>query len=144
MDIIRKSEAEWKGDLTTGEGMLKLGSKAFEGPYSFKGRTTSETKQTNPEELIAAAHAGCFTMALSAGLTKAGHPPTSIHSSADVHLQIGNDGIAISQIDLATEATVPGMTEEQFKKIAEDAKNNCPVSKALAAVKINFIAKFNK
>lgn len=144
MDLIRKAEAEWKGDLTNGEGMLKLGSKAYEGPYSFKGRTSAESKQTNPEELIGAAHAGCFTMALSALLSKAGHPPTSIHTTAGVHLAMAADGIAISEIDLATEASVPGITEEEFMKFAEDAKRNCPVSKALAAVKINFTAKFNK
>lgn len=141
MDLIRKSEAEWNGDLMNGTGVIKLGSKAYEGPYSFKGRTSAESKQTNPEELIGAAHAGCFSMALSAGLSKAGHSPTSIHTTAGVHLAMGADGISIPEIDLSTEASVPGLTQEDFMKFAEEAKKTCPVSKALSAVKINFTAK---
>lgn len=142
MNIVRTSEAKWKGDLMSGEGFLALGSKAYEGPYSFKGRTSEQSAQTNPEELIAAAHAGCFTMQLSALLTKAGHPPEHIHSTAKVHLDSVGDGFAITQIDLRTEAKVPGMIEEEFLKLAEMAKTICPVSKALAAVKIDFRASY--
>ncbi len=141
MGIVRTSEAEWKGDLTSGQGTITLGSKAFSGPYSFKGRTSAEVNpQTNPEELIGAAHAGCFTMQLSALLSKDGHPPESIHSTAKVHLDSDAGGFTISQIDLQTEAKVPGITAEEFNKYAETAKKICPVSKALAAVKIEFKA----
>lgn len=140
MNIVRISEAKWKGDLMSGEGFIKFGSKAYEGPYSFKGRTADSSSQTNPEELIAAAHAGCFTMQLSALLTKAGYPPEHIHSTAKVHLDSDASGFSITQIDLQTEAKVPGMFKEEFIRIAEEAKRICPVSKALAAVKIEFKA----
>jgi osmotically inducible protein OsmC len=140
MGIIRESRAEWQGDLMSGQGELKFGSKAYEGPYSFKGRTDQVSAQTNPEELIAAAHAGCFSMQLSALLSQAGHPPEFIHSTAKVHLDPEGKGFVISQIDLSTEAKVPGLTAEQFKELAETAKQVCPVSKALAAVKIDFKA----
>lgn len=142
MGVIRESQVEWKGDLASGEGQIKLGSKAFEGPYSFKSRTADNSPQTNPEELIAAAHAGCFSMQLSALLTQAGHPPEIIRSKAKVHLDPEGKGFKISQIDLETEAKVPGMTAEEFTEHAENAKKNCPVSKALAAVKIEFKSKF--
>lgn len=140
MNIIRKSEAEWKGDLMSGEGFIKLGSRAYEGPYSYKSRTTDQSPQTNPEELIGAAHAGCFSMALSAILTKAEHPPQQIRTIAKVHLESDANGFFISAIDLETEANVPGLTAEEFQKYAEDAKQNCPVSKALKAVPLNFKA----
>jgi osmotically inducible protein OsmC len=142
MGIVRESQAEWKGDLPTGEGQIKFGSKAYEGPYSFKGRTADSSPQTNPEELIAAAHAGCFSMQLSALLTQAGHPPEVIRSKAKVHLDPDGKGFKISQIDLETEAKVPGMTAEQFTELAETAKKSCPVSKALAAVTIQFKSTF--
>lgn len=144
MEIVRKSEAKWMGDVMNGAGTIELGSHAFSGPYSFKGRTTDQSPQTNPEELIGAAHAGCFSMALSAILSKAGTPPKEIHTTAKVHLSSNNDGFYISAIDLQTEASVPGITEEVFLQHAENAKKNCPVSKALAAVPINFTATFIK
>jgi osmotically inducible protein OsmC len=140
MGIVRESQAEWKGDLASGEGTIKFGSKAYEGPYSFKGRTAENSPQTNPEELIGAAHAGCFSMQLSALLTQAGHPPEVIRSKAKVHLDPDGKGFKISQIDLETEAKVPGLTAEQFAEHAEHAKHGCPVSKALAAVNITFKA----
>ena len=140
MTVIRKSEAEWKGDLLSGEGVIKLGSKAYEGPYSFKERSAAQSSVTNPEELIGAAHAGCFSMQLSALLTKAGHPPQSIHSIAQVSLDSDDSGFFISKINLTTEAKVPGISQEEFNKIAETAKNICPISKALAATKIEFKA----
>ncbi|MDR3478630.1 MAG: OsmC family peroxiredoxin [Gammaproteobacteria bacterium] len=140
MSVVRISEAEWKGDLMSGEGVIKLGSKAYEGPYSFKSRTAESSPQTNPEELIGAALAGCFSMQLSALLTKAGHPPESIHSTAKVHMSMDANGISVSEIDLETEAKVPGMNSDEFTKTAETAKTICPISKALSALKINFKA----
>lgn len=132
---IRKAEAEWKGGLKDGKGNLKLGSGAFEGPYSFRDRFEDGTN-TNPEELIGAAHAGCFSMALSADLTAAGKPPERIHTVASVTLEKEADGFAITKIDLVTEAKVPGLTAAEFQQRAEGAKKNCPVSKALAGTQI--------
>ena len=142
MSVVRESQAEWKGDLQNGTGQIKFGSKAYEGPYSFKGRTAESSPQTNPEELIGAAHAGCFSMQLSAMLTQAGHPPEVIRSRAKVHLDPDGKGFKISQIELETEAKVPGMTEAEFTELALAAKNSCPVSKALGAVTIEFKSKF--
>jgi osmotically inducible protein OsmC len=141
MAVVRQSEAEWKGDLESGKGMLKLGSKAYEGPYSFKSRTADNSPETNPEELIAAAHAGCFSMQLAAMLTKIGHAPDSIHSTAKVYFGPDGEGFAISKIELNTEVKVSGLSEEEFTKTAERAKASCPVSKALSAVKIDFKSK---
>jgi len=136
---IRKAEAEWKGGLKDGKGNLKLGSGAFEGPYSFRDRFEDGTN-TNPEELIGAAHAGCFSMALSADLTAAGKPPERIHTVASVSLEKVADGFAITKIDLVTEAKVPGLTAAEFQQRAEGAKKNCPVSKALAGTQITLKA----
>lgn len=140
MGIIRRAEALWKDDLMNGKGSIKLGSGAYEGPYSFKERTSEKSSQTNPEELIGAAHAGCFSMALSALLTKAKHPPKKIHSTAKVHLDSEDEGFVISEIELETEADVPGLTSDEFQQHAEKAKETCPVSKALKAVPIKFKA----
>ena len=141
MANIREATAVWKGDLMSGEGIISFGSKALEGPYSFKARTAEQQgKQTNPEELIGAAHSGCFTMALAAELTKAGFPPDTINTVAKVHLDVKPGNIAISQIDLETKAKIPGITADKFQEIAKGAKENCPVSKALAAVKITLNA----
>jgi osmotically inducible protein OsmC len=137
MGIVRESKAEWRGDLKSGSGELKLGSKAYEGPYSFKGRTTDGSPETNPEELIAAAHAGCFSMQLSALLSQAGHPPEVIRTSSKVHLDPEGKGFVISQIELSTELKVTGMNAEDAQENFEHAKN-CPVSKALASVKIDY------
>lgn len=119
---------------------MKLGSGAFDGPYSFESRMESGTG-TNPEELIGAAHAGCFSMALSAALSQAGHPPKRIHTTAAVHFGKVEGGFAITGIDLATEAEVPGLDAAEFQKAAEGAKSGCPVSKALSGTKINLSAK---
>jgi osmotically inducible protein OsmC len=129
----RRAEAEWRGDLKQGGGRLKLGSGAFEGAYTFRDRF-EDGAGTNPEELLGAAHAGCFSMALSAGLTAAGHPPTRIHTTATVHIDKVGEGFAITKIELVTEGAVPGIDEAAFKSQAETAKAGCPVSKALAAV----------
>jgi len=136
----RVSDAEWKGDLKSGAGKVRLGSGAFEGQYSFNSRF-AEGVGTNPEELIAAAHAGCFSMALSAALTEAGHPPERIHTSAKIHFGPVTGGFAISKIDLTTEASVPGIDAATFSKIATGAKEGCPVSKALSALEITLDAK---
>jgi osmotically inducible protein OsmC len=129
----RQSEAQWSGDLKQGKGTMKLGSGAFEGPYSFKSRM-EDGSGTNPEELLAAAHAGCFSMALSAMLSGAGHIPTRVHTVAKVTFDPVPGGFAITKINLSTEAQVPGLDDAGFQKIAQDAKKGCPVSKALAAV----------
>jgi lipoyl-dependent peroxiredoxin len=137
---IRQSSAIWNGNLKEGKGTIKLGSGAFEGQYSFGTRFESG-KGTNPEELIAAAHAGCFSMALSAGLGKAGITPDSIQTTAKVNLEKQGEGFAITRIDLVCDAKIPDIEPAVFKKHAEDAKANCPVSKALAGTKISLDAR---
>lgn len=138
--IIRKSKAEWKGDLKTGAGSIAFGSGAYTGPYSFQSRFESGTG-TNPEELIAAAHSGCYSMAFSFALQLAGLAPQRVHTTASVKLEpAAGGGFSITAIDLVTEAVVPGIADEQFQAIAADAKENCPVSKALAAVPISLRA----
>lgn len=127
---VRNSKATWTGTLREGNGVMKLGSGAYEGAYTWASRFADE-KGTNPEELVGAAHAGCFSMFLSALLTKAEFPPTVINTSAVVHL---GDGPTITKIELITEAEVPGIEGDQFAEIAAQAKANCPISKALAAV----------
>ncbi len=137
----RKAEAEWEGNLTEGSGRLKLGSGAFDGPYSFKSRFEEGQSATNPEELIGAAHAGCFTMALTAQLTRAGQPPTRVHTTAQVKLEKVGEAFSITRIDLNTEAEIPGIDDAAFQRFAADAKQNCPVSKALAGTEITLTAK---
>ena len=136
----RKSEAEWNGTLREGSGRMKLGSGAFEGKYSFASRF-EQGGGTNPEELIAAAHAGCFSMALSAGLGKAGITPTRISTDAKVNFEKVGDGFSITRIDLVTEGDVPGIDEATFIEHAENAKKGCPISRALGAVEITLTAK---
>jgi osmotically inducible protein OsmC len=135
----RKGSAEWKGGLKDGRGSLSLGSGAFEGSYSF-GSRFEQGKGTNPEELIGAAHAACFSMALAAALGKAGHDPKRVSTTAKVDLDMG-EGPRISTITLETEADVPGIDEDEFQQQAEGAKQNCPVSKALAGVEIRLDAR---
>ena len=132
---VRTAAAQWNGDLFHGQGTVKLGSGAFEGNYSFKSRM-EDGAGTNPEELLGAAHAGCFSMALSAGLAGAGHVPDYVHTSAKVYFDKQGEGFAITKIELTTEAKVPGLSPEEFQTQAEGAKKNCPVSKALAATEI--------
>jgi len=138
---IRSAEGEWKGNLVEGNGTVKLGSGAYEGPYSFLSRF-EDGKGTNPEELIAAAHAGCFSMALSHSLSEAGFKPTRVKTEAKVHLNKVEGGFAITAIDLETEAEIPGIDEKTFQEKADATKTGCPVSKALSAVsQINLKAK---
>lgn len=140
--ITRSAEAHWNGDVMKGTGTVKLGSGAFEGQYSFNTRF-ADGVGTNPEELIGAAHAGCFSMALSGVLTRAGTPPTHIHTTAKVSLDKTDAGFVISKILLTTEAEGPGIDAETFLAKATEAKLNCPVSKALAGVEIQLEAKLN-
>lgn len=136
----RNAEAVWEGDLKSGKGSVSLGSGAYKGPYSFQSRFESGSG-TNPEELIAAAHAGCFSMALSHALAQAGHPPRRVHTTAKVHLEKTAEGFAIPRIDLVTEADVPGLDAAAFQQQAEQAKRNCPVSKVLAGAQITLDAR---
>ena len=137
----RKAEAEWEGNLAEGAGKLKVGSGAFEGPYSFKSRFEDGQTATNPEELIGAAHAGCFTMALTAQLSRAQVTPKRIHTTANVKLEKVGEAFSITSIALETEAEIPGIDDATFQKYANDAKTNCPVSKALAGTEISLNAR---
>jgi len=136
----RKAEAEWEGNLAEGRGRLKVGSGTFEGPYSFKSRFEEEAA-TNPEELLGAAHAGCFTMALTAALSRAQIKAKRIHTEARVKLEKIGEAFAITQIELETEAEVPGIADAAFQQYAQGAKENCPLSKALASTPISMTAK---
>jgi len=136
----RRAQAEWKGGLRDGEGEIALESGAFRGPYSFKSRFESGGG-TNPEELVGAAHAGCFTMALTAALQQAGRTPVRIRTEAAVRLDKVGDGFTITRIDLRTEGQVPGIDSATFQAIAEKAKAVCPLSKALTGTQIHLEAK---
>jgi osmotically inducible protein OsmC len=138
----RSSTAVWEGDIQAGNGTMKIGSGAWEGAYSFKSRF-EDGKGTNPEELIAAAHAGCFSMALSGALTRAGNPPKRIETTAKVALEKTDAGFRIPRIQLETKASVPGIDNGKFQEIAEQAKQNCPVSKVLAGAEITLSAKLS-
>ncbi len=131
---VRKANAIWEGGLRNGQGLMKLQSQAFEGPYSFPSRF-EEGPGTNPEELIAAAHAGCFSMALAASLEREGFTPKRVSTEARVHLEMVEGKATITRIDLVTEAEVPGITPDRFQEIAQAAKEGCPVSRALGALK---------
>ena len=146
MKFTRKAEADWNGSIMEGKGKVKLGSGAFEGAYSFKSRFSDdeEQKATNPEELIAAAHAGCFTMALSGNLGKAGYTPKNIHTTANVKIEKEGDGFVIPNIDLTTEAEVDDIEDDEFQKIAEETKKTCPVSQVLSGAEISLDAKLKK
>lgn len=130
---VRSAEATWNGGLREGNGTMRMASGAYEGQYSFSSRFEEDTG-TNPEELIAAAHAGCFSMALSGALERAGYPPERVSTTARVHLDRGESGFRIARIHLETEAVVPGIDESAFQQEAEGAKKGCPVSQALGAV----------
>lgn len=137
---VRTANAEWKGNLQAGDGRIELGSGAFSGSYSFESRF-EQGDGTNPEELIAAAHAGCFSMALAHGLSSAGFKPEKIATTAKVHIEKAEGAFVIPRIELETEADVPGIDEETFRQQAETAKHGCPVSKALAGPEITLSAR---
>lgn len=136
----RKAEAQWKGNLREGAGTLSLESGAYKGPYTFRSRFEDE-KATNPEELIGAAHAGCFTMAITAALSRESITATRIHTTAAVTLETGASGVSITRIDLVTRADIPGIDATKFEAVAQAAKQNCAVSKALSSVTITLDAK---
>jgi osmotically inducible protein OsmC len=140
MKFTRKAEADWNGGIMDGKGNLKLESGAFEGAYSFQSRFGDDTKSTNPEELIAAAHAGCFTMALTGNLGRAGYSPTNVHTTASVKIEKQGDGFVIPNIDLETVAEVEGIEDEEFQQIAEKTKETCPVSQVLKGAEISLKA----
>lgn len=140
---VNVAHAVWNGDLMKGSGQLSARTQAFDLPYSLKSRVEN-TAATNPEELIAAAHAGCFSMMMAALLTQAGTPPTTIKTSARVHQEQVEGAFVITRIELETEGTVPGLDEKKFLEVAENAKANCPVSRALAGgPQISLKATFN-
>lgn len=143
-DMIRKSTAVWRGDALHGSGALTTQSEAFhDQPYSFRTRFESEDGKagTNPEELLAAAHAGCYAMAVSFALTEAGHPPTELRATAAVDLSKVDEAFTIKTIALELEARVPELDAARFLAIAEAAKKGCPISKALAATPITLAAR---
>ncbi|MFP4663289.1 MAG: OsmC family protein [Bacteroidales bacterium] len=133
---IHKSSAKWNGNLPEGSGKMIVGGGAWEGNFSFKSRF-EDGKGTSPEELIAAAHAGCFSMAFSNALDDAGFKPISVDTEATASLEQVDGGFAITKIKLTSKGKAEGINKKQFENIAEDAKNNCPVSKALKGVDIS-------
>lgn len=135
---VRRANAVWEGDLQKGKGTMSFGS--FKGPYSFASRFR-QGDGTNPEELIGAAHAGCFAMELSHELAQKGHAPDRIAATAEVSLEKQGEGFAITSVQLSVEGVVPGVDEREFLKVAEEAGKNCPVSRALAGVQVSVTAK---
>jgi osmotically inducible protein OsmC len=135
----RHAEAIWEGNLREGKGKLELGSGAFQGMYSYPSRF-EDGDGTNPEELLGAAHAGCFSMAFANALDRAGYPPEKIHTTAKVHFEKLKQGFTIVKIDLKTEALVPGVDESTFLELADGSKKNCPISRALNVPKITLEA----
>ena len=131
--VTRSASAVWEGTLKDGKGQMSLGSGAFQGAYTFASRFENGPG-TNPDELLGAAYAGCFSQALSLGLTEAGHPPKRITTEAAVRLEKGDDGFSITQITLKTTGVVPGIDDDTFRKHAEKAKDGCPVGKALQGI----------
>lgn len=137
---IRHANAVWQGNLKEGAGNMKLGSGLFEGPFTYASRF-EEGDGTNPDELVGAALAGCYSMFLSALLSGDNHTPTRIDTDATVHLDQVEGAPAITTIELSVEAEAPGVDEDEFQEYAENAKNGCPVSKALAGVEIKLSAE---
>ena len=140
---VRSATAEWNGNLMEGRGHITGQSKAISVDYDWRSRS-ADGANTNPEELIAAAHAGCYSMALSHGLAQAGSPPVRIRTTAKVHFDKQESGFAITRIELDTEAVVPGIDDAAFQQQAEAAKKNCPVSRALASVEIALSARLGE
>jgi len=130
---VRNGSAEWQGDLQSGSGSVTVGDGVFEGQYSFASRF-EEGSGTNPEQLIAAAHAACFSMALSNILSQAGHPPESVNTTARIQLRNVDGAPTLTRVDLDTEGKVPGVDEQRFQEYATQAKEQCPVSRALAGI----------
>src|SRR5579862_2883200 len=137
---VRTASAVWEGDLKSGKGTMKLATGAYNGQYSFSSRFENGTG-TNPEELIAGAHAGCFSMAFSNGLAKAGFTPKRVSTTAGVTLEKVGEGFKITTIQLTTEGDVPGIDDAKFQEIAEGAKKNCPVSQLVTGANVVLTAK---
>ena len=141
-DIVRAASVHWEGDISRGKGTITAESGYVTAGYSF-GTRFSGDPGTNPEELLAASHAACFTMAVSLALTRAGHPPAAIDTTARVHLRREGPGFDVPLIELNTTATAPGLDADEFQKLAKAAKESCPISVALRAVEIQLTAKLN-
>ena len=141
-DITRTASVHWEGDVSRGKGTITAESGYVTADYSF-GTRFSGDPGTNPEELLAAAHAACFTMALSLALTRDGHPPASIDTKASVLLRRDDQSVMIPKINLTTTVTAPGVDPEEFQRLAKGAKQNCPISRALNAVEIELEARLN-
>ena len=130
--VTRTAQASWQGDLAEGGGRIGVSSGAYEGPFTLRARVEDMERSTNPEELIGAAHAGCFTMSLANLLSESGYPPADLETTARVRLEQLDIGFAITKIELDTEGDVPGVDADTFAKLAQQAKDTCPVSRALA------------
>ena len=140
--VTRSADASWQGTVPEGGGRIALGSGAFEGPFTLKARMEAVERATNPEELVGAAQAGCFTMSLASLLSDAGHPPAELKTSAKVRLeQLDTGGFSITQIALETVGDVPGVGQDEFLRLAEQAKATCPVSRALAGTAVTVTAR---
>ncbi len=139
--VTRTAEASWQGDLPDGGGRIGVGSGAYEGPFTLRARVDDVERSTNPEELIGAAHAGCFTMSLANLLSESGHPPADLNTTAHVRLEQLDTGFTITKIELQTTGEVPGVDADTFAKLAQQAKDTCPVSRALAGTEITLEAR---
>jgi osmotically inducible protein OsmC len=140
--VTRSAQASWQGTVSDGGGRIALGSGAFEGPLTLKARIDDVERTTNPEELIGAAEAGCYTMSLANLLEEDGHPPTDLRTTARVRLEQGESGgFSITQIALETVGDVPGVDAGRFSRLAEQAKATCPVSRALAGTEVTLQAR---
>ena len=139
--VTRTAKASWQGDLAEGGGRIGVGSGAYEGPFTLRARVEDVERSTNPEELIGAAHAGCFTMSLANLLSESGHPPADLQTTAKVRLEQLDTGFAITNIALDTVGDVPGVDADTFARLAQQAKDTCPVSRALAGTEITLEAR---
>jgi lipoyl-dependent peroxiredoxin len=139
--VVRSSQASWQGTVPDGGGRIALGSGAFEGPFTLRARVEDVERATNPEELIGAAEAGCYTMSLANLLSEAGHPPDDLQTTARVTLEQLESGFSITKIELTTVGSVAGVDERRFVQLAERAKATCPVSRALAGTEIKLEAR---
>jgi lipoyl-dependent peroxiredoxin len=143
--VVRTAQASWQGTVPEGGGRIGLGSGAFEGPFTLRARVEDVERATNPEELIGAGEAGCFTMSLASLLSDAGHPPADLRTTARVQLeQLDTGGFQISRIQLRTVGEVPGIDADRFASMAEQAKATCPVSRALAGTEITVEATLSE
>jgi lipoyl-dependent peroxiredoxin len=134
--VVRSAEASWRGTVADGGGRIGVGSGAYEGPFTLRARMEDVERSTNPEELIGAGEAGCFTMSLANLLSEAGHPPDDLRTTARVRLEQLDTGFTLTRIELQTVGQVPGIDEATFTKLAEEAKATCPISRALAGTEI--------